>query len=337
MSKRMLDHLLAEDVLLLKDGLRRAEDVEARVETPPAEDALAAAAADPVEASPTIAAARRATRGERSRKGLVVGLLGAAALMAGSAWFLFGRNPPSTAPEARPAPPAAAAPVTAPVPTTAAVLAVTEPPAGITAPDSATAAADSATAVAAQPAAPSAARTDGPPTVPASKAEEQKVVAPPPAPVVAEQFWIVAGPFQDLEAARGVKAHAPDLQIREDVRPVKLTAHVVRSEAPTSEADARTLADQMTAYGITAALEPDGDGVRLSVGPLASPSAAEQAATLLLSLGHPAGAARVQVDGVVVYVDVGPIADELRATELSKTIQERMNVRTGLKREALTP
>lgn len=121
------------------------------------------------------------------------------------------------------------------------------------------------------------------------------------------------------------------------MRAVKLTAHLVRSEAATTKADAQALADQLAAFGLAAELVADGDAFRLQVGPLASPSAAEQATNLLLSLGHPARSSRVQVDGKMIYIEVGPVPSEDEAAALSRTLSDRLSVRTGLKREDVEP
>jgi hypothetical protein len=324
MTKRLLDHLLAEDVLQLRDGLRRAEDVEARVEAPHAEAAPAPAESADADTQPTIAATRRANHASRSRGGLVAVAVVLVVLAAGGAYVaLDGKDDAAHVPPPQ-ALPKAPAIVTAPTQVTAASAATT--------------ATDEVTAAAAAGPAEEPPAAEAAPAAAAGPAEEPQQASEPPAPAApAEEFWVVAGPFQSEDAAAGIKTYAPDLTIRQDIRNVKLSAQVVRSEAPTSEADARNLADQLAAYGLAAVLEPDGEGFRLSVGPLASPSAAEQAATLLLSLGHPARASRVQVDSAVVYVDVGPLPTEEEASALSRTIQERLSVRTGLKREATAP
>ncbi len=338
MSKRLLDHLLAEDVLQLREGLRRAEDVEARVEAASVEPSPLADLDEP-DAQPTIAATRQANRAGRGRRGAVVALAAVALLAAGGAYLLLnypdsGEQAPVSRPRDTRAAPVAA---TAPAPTTAAA------PATMAADSTTT---PSATTVETSPASAApqkekaAAPTQDEAPAPAAKPAPGPKQAPeaPPAPAApTEEFWVVAGPFASEEAAGGVKTYAPDLTIRKDSRNVKLSAQMVRSESPTSEADARNLANQLAAYGIAASLEADDGGYRLNVGPLASPSAAEQAATLLLSLGHPAKASRVQVDSAVIYVDIGPLPTEEEASALSRTIQERLSVRTGLKREAAAP
>lgn len=343
MKRRPVDWLLEEDILKLKSGLQRAEAVEARVEA--AEPESKPSPPELAEDVPTIEGARRSGSAKRSALPLITGLAVLALGAAAAYWWWSGRSSDVPAPiETSPA--AFSAPSSAADAGTTATMAATEagapataasaaPPSTETTSPAELAALAAPTEPAAVQAAPAEPDVQAAPTRAARKQAPTVSPAAPSAPK--ELFWVVAGPFESTEATRGIRRYAPDLELREDVRTVKLTAHLVRSEASTTRADAQALADQLAAFGLVAELVADGDAFRLQVGPLASLNDAEQAANLLLSLGHPARSSRVQVDGKMIYIEVGPVPSEEEAAALSRTLSDRLGVRTGLKREDVEP
>lgn len=337
-DKKLIDWLLREDVLNLKEGLR-PESVE-EADTLP--DDLTFSSAEPVADEPptnSIAAAQRHKKADGAASKLPIVLVAIVIVLAaagGAVYWLLGQEKAPSTDAGLPAEPTANVAGAADLATAAtantsvsdsnvasaaldatAVAAATSPttaPTTLTAPVMAVAA-TTATTVAKTPAA----QVDSAPNT--QTTADSTIVAP-----VSQQYLVVAGPLKSSKIPAAVNAHGYAVELtyattRQSGREVVALQPVADDIAAKAEA---ALAEK----GYKVKIEVSEAGKLLRVGPFIEAKQADDAAVVLVLNQIPAKAQDIQIAIKTPYLNAGPFADEYAADQARAWLAENLGVAT---------